>query len=140
VNVRHVRQKDGWGCGVAALAMVTGHEYDAIREYFIGLGKSFEGEAGGLHELDLEQYLADHRFAAAKKYRWYGANVQRPSWPVPPFAEMHICSVRNPGGWHFIVLLADGRVLDPLDEQVKALAAWPEVGYVMGVFDVREQR
>jgi hypothetical protein len=38
--------------------------------------------------------------------------------------------------WHFVVLLADGRVLDPLDYQPKDLTAWPEVAYMFGVWRV----
>lgn len=135
-NVQHVRQRDTYGCGVAALAMVTGRSYDEIRDYFTALGKTFEGAGGGLHELDLEQYLADFGFASAKKYRWRGANMPRETWPVAAFAQAHICSVRNPNGWHFVVLLADGHVLDPIDETTKTLSTWPEVGYVMGVWKV----
>lgn len=136
MNVQHVSQRDAWGCGIASLSMVTGLSYDEIRDEFVSLGKTFEGERAGLHEVDLEQFLADHGFAVGKKYRWHGVNIQRPTWPAAPFAPVHICSVRNPGGWHFVVMLEDGRVLDPIDDSPKTIAAWPEVGYVMGVWKV----
>ena len=137
--VRHVRQEDVNGCCVACLAMVTDRSYAEVRAYFIGVGKTFEGEGGGIHEYDAESYLSDHGFAFTRKYRWIGNNRPRPQWPAQSFAPVHILGVRG-GGAHAIVLLPDGTVLDPFHAEPRALADYPDVAYMIGVWRLHEHR
>lgn len=140
MNVQLVRQEDPCGCLVACLAMVTGRSYGEVKQHFLQLGKTFEGERGGLHELDVEQGLADFGFAYAKKYRWRGVNLLRTQWPAPPFAPVHIVGLRVSAGWHGVVLLQDGRVLDPFNDERRDLTHrdYEEIGYILGVFRIAD--
>lgn len=136
IVIRHVRQEDGSGCGVACLAMVTGKTYQAVKAWDGFSGKDFRG--GGLTYHDAMQYLTDHGYATALRFKWLpgcsdtGHHTRTP-WPTAPYAPSHLVSVQN--GRHLVVLLPDGTVLDPA--QAAAGGQLADVGWMLGVFDVR---
>lgn len=132
--VRHVRQSDAYGCGVASLAMVTGHRYEDVRAWFrvpaflnaerAGRGASLVGDARnaaeprdfsrhGIDHFDTNRYLAEHGFASALRWPTPRYGDTRPAWPPAPFAPAHICQVLTVNGGHAVVWLPDGTVLDP---------------------------
>lgn len=138
--MKHVLQKHARGCGVAVLAMVTGHDYDAIVDYFKGL----DFNRHGLYLRSLEEYLAEHGFAWRSFFRyrgWFiaGHSVPREPWPPKAFAYAHICEVKIEGAPcnHFVVLLEDDTVLDPLTTKKKWLADYAEINNVTGVYRIR---
>ena len=137
-DVTYVQQEDANGCGVACLAMVTGQSYRDVKAWEGFVGKDFRGDGMTYH--DLMQYLTDHGYATALRFRWLpgcsdtGHHTRNP-WPTAPYAPAHIVSVRR--GQHLVVLLHDGAVLDPYHPQPSKLADYDEVAWMLGVFDVR---
>ncbi len=130
----HIRQQDENGCMVACLAMVTGQTYEQVRDDALAMGKTL-GTGGGLIEHDLISYLTDRGYAVGRKYKWFGMNVQRDKWPADPFAPVHICAVNGPGR-HGVVLLADGRVFDPMFDEPRQFSDYADVAYMLGVWNV----
>jgi hypothetical protein len=152
--IRHVRQEDPWGCGPACLAMVTGHNYREVRDWFTVFawqnaqkdGRVLADDArkaveandfsrSGITHWEIERYLAEHGYASALRWEEVRTGEARPVWPLPPFAEAHICCVQTVSGGHFVVWLPDGRVLDPAASET-TLHEWGYNGgliYVIGV-------
>lgn len=139
-DVRLVRQEHDWGCGVAALAMVTGQTYDEVRTWILDhrvyavMGQE-EAPADwlaqhGVTQYVLDWYLGEHGFAWRRLYRaWVAAD----SWPPKPFAPVHVAQVIQPSGMaHFVVLTADGRVLDPMSDAPRTLSDWERINFVQG--------
>lgn len=140
MTISHIRQADDAGCLVACLAMVTGQPYEQVRRKIVNIyGKAVSGERGGIHEGDVENYLADHGFAMQKKYRWFGANIQRLPWPAEPFAPVHILGVRGAGA-HGVVMLPDLTVFDPFCVEPRHVNDYPEVAYMIGVWRIPKER
>lgn len=140
-QIQLVEQEDYAGCLVACLAMVTRQTYQQVKRWDGFTGKNFREKHGGLSHLDVEQYLADHGFASALRFRWFpgcahDGHHTRDPWPTAAFAPVHILGVRN-SGQHGIVLLGDGQtVLDPLFRAPQRLSDYSDVGYMLGVFKV----
>lgn len=130
-----VKQQHARGCGPASIAMVTGHSYADVCNWFIGV--NFETNGCYIH--GLYEYLAEHGFAVQVKHRFLGHLRERPIWPPVPFAEKHIVQVRVSEGSpceHFVAMRADGKVLDPLCDEPKSLADYHVVNQVAGVWKV----
>lgn len=135
MKVKWVRQEDSHGCGVACLAMLTAKTYAEVRAWF--KRPDFSREGMTFHEVD--HYLTEHGYAVARKWQFTQneeKNKRREVWPVEPFAEVHICSVRNEHANHFVVLLADGKVLDPLFAAPRTISDYVEVSNVTAVHRV----
>ena len=132
-----VRQQHDYGCGIAALAMIADRSYDEVREWLLGNwpGGSQRPEdwltAHGIHKGIADWYLAQH------DYVWrtlYGGWKLDP-WPPEPFAPVHLACVRQPSNNnHYVVMRADGVVLDPLADGPRSLADWPQVYNVQGIW------
>lgn len=135
--MRHVMQADGYGCGLACLAIVTDKTYDEVKAWDGFVGKNFRN--AGLTYDDLMQYLGDHGFATMFRWRYLPGsctqqrNVRSP-WPSPSFAPVHLVGVRD--GMHLVVLLPDGTVLDPSVARPMRLEECGHVAWMMGVFRV----
>lgn len=135
-----VRQKHARGCGVAALAMLTGDDYDAVAVYFRGI----DLDAKGLYLCGLDDYLVDRGYAIARKKRYLGffggdGAPPREPWPPAPFADVHLCEVEvyeKAPVYHFVVMLRDGAVLDPLADGPRRLSDYHRVNSVAGVYRV----
>lgn len=136
--VRWVRQEDGAGCGAATLAMLTGRTYHEARDLIDSLWpnvKDWTADGNGSNEFDLDRCLyADGAFIQ-RRYSSWRDNGTAAILPFPdPFAPLHYCMVRQPSNnYHFVVMLADGSVLDPMREGTFTLDEWPEVAQVVGV-------
>jgi hypothetical protein len=132
-----VGQEDSHGCLVACLAMVTGTAYKDVRQWFIDGGQVFHGVGGGTIHFYVEQFLSEHGYASMLKYRHVQpGNRPRDTWPLPPFAPAHIVGV-NGAGRHGVVLTSDGVVLDPENRSPRHLSDYQEVGYMIGIWNVR---
>jgi hypothetical protein len=106
VPLRHVRQQDPFGCGVACVAMLTGQTYaDALAQMgpLHAAGAAHYQTNGGTH-YDWFKALARLGYAVQFLFR-HGHEV----WPLPPWAPAHIVQVGN----HVVVLLPSGDVFDP---------------------------
>ena len=146
VERRLVRQEHDWGCGVAALAMVTGQTYDEVWSWMLGnwVHAVFAGEPAadwlehhGVTQYALDWYLGQHGFVWRRVYRAWVSGA----WPPEPFAPVHVAQVVQPSGnAHFVVLTADGRVLDPMSDAPRSLSDWEQVNHVLGVWSLAEVR
>ena len=116
--MRLVLQEDLNGCGLACLAMVTDQTYGQVKADFTG----FDND--GITEFHLWAYLSDHDYAWQWMYEYLiykrrktgdgtWQTQAREEWPPRLWADVHIASVRNSNGAHFVVVLRDGTVLDP---------------------------
>lgn len=134
---RLVRQEQDHGCGVAALAMVTHQSYAEVHADCLAHHPGADHERlerldeRGLYHGSVEWYIGRRGGTWRYDYKaWHAAD----DWPPEPFAPVHICSVRNPGGAHYVVMRADGVVLDPLTDEERSLTDWDEVNNVMGIW------
>lgn len=122
------RQEDRCGCGVACLAMLTHRSYsEALALVRRFMGASYDPKRKGI----------ETKFMCALLQReglFIRTVLQSNPWPPRPFASAHLCTVKNPGMGHFVVMLEDGRIFDPLDgSSHKQLKHWPVVYDVTGV-------
>lgn len=139
-GTRLIRQEHDWGCGVAALAMVTGQTYDEVRTWILhnwvhnvmACDPADWLTKHGVTQYVLDWYLGEHGFAWRRLYRaWTDAD----SWPPKPFAPVHVAQVVQPSGnAHFVVLTAGGRVLDPMSDAFRSFFDWEQINHVQGVW------
>lgn len=131
--IRHVRQEHPGGCLIAVVAMITGRTY---REALQSIGDPHDG----LSFHTWQDALIEHGFAwqTAFRYCQLGAGGPREPWPLPLWAEAHICAVDagRGDGSHCVVVLRDGAVLDPWREAPGRWADCRGVTYMAGIFDV----
>jgi hypothetical protein len=114
--------------------MVTGIPYDEVLAGFHG-DRNTEGL--GSHQSDV--WLEQLGYAVLRRYgRFYSPlHADRTSpWPCEPFADVHICEVPTGSGYHAIVLMRDGTVLDPNADAPRRLSDYPEVTNIAGIFKV----
>jgi predicted double-glycine peptidase len=133
--IERVQQKHSHGCGMAALAMVTGKTYDEVYAWF----KNLKYREQGLSYHDVIDYLTEHGYAV--NWKWMithneETNKPREIWPCEPWADMHIVQVENTIMYHFVVLLKDGTVLDPLTPEKKTLADYKRVTQMIAVYKI----
>lgn len=137
--MRWVGQKHARGCGVAALAMLAGLDYDAVAATWPG----WDFDKQGLYLRGMQDWLVDHGFMYAPKLRymgWFrapdGGQVERSPWPPEPFGDVHLCEVQvaeSSPVYHFVVTTRDGTVLDPLTPEPKRLSDYHQVLNVAAV-------
>jgi hypothetical protein len=116
------------GCGIACLAMVMGHTYDAIRKGF----STDELWDDGVKIGKIENFLHENGYAI-RRLEWRRGR----RWPPRPFADLHIAFVtpdpyENDG--HCVVWLRNGTVLDPGQKEPMKLSDYFGVREVTGVF------
>jgi hypothetical protein len=134
VTLSWVHQEESWGCGCAAVAMITGLSYQEIKAY---AERDFDRQ--GMSSGDWHVILAELGYALSiihrvRQYPWM--NCARDEWPPRPWADVHLCEVvvaGGSGGSHMVVMLADGSVLDPLTPERKRLTDYAEVFQVAAV-------
>lgn len=131
-------QNDPAGCGAACLAMIVGCTYVAAREEIDAMlwvhgdepdprPKPVNWLEGGITQYHLDRALYAHGFFKQTRYSSWG-------WDLSvPFAPIHWAIVRQPSNnHHFVVMLEDGDVLDPLRDGRYNLSDW-EVLQVCGL-------
>jgi DNA primase large subunit len=137
-NMKCVHQKHSMGCGLAALAMITGSNYDEIIKFF---SPPIDFNKDGISFRAIDAYLVDHGYAIARKFQHYGFFncPKREIWPPQPFAPIHLCEVRvyeNAPCTHFVIMLSNGRILDPINDEHKNLNFYFKVISVAGIYKV----
>jgi hypothetical protein len=97
-----------------------------VAAYFGGVDLN----VNGLYLRGVDEYLTEAGYAVARLYRWRsffigGSAPLREPWPPEPFGEIHVCEVEvyeAAPTYHFVVMVADGKCLDPLTPDPKRLA------------------
>lgn len=138
-NAAYVAQGDAGGCGAATLAMIVGYTYEEAKQEIDALlwGQVPEeaelapvdwSDEGGMSGYHLDRALYAHGFFKQTRYAAWGHDL------LQPFAPIHYAMVVQPSNnSHFVVMLANGDVLDPMREGVFALADWAKVNQVCGL-------
>ncbi len=107
--MRHVRQEEPDGCGVACLAMLTDATYEEVAKTVVAIGL---GNPSDLKPEIMRRYLEAHGWFTRCVLTRAEAGGR---WPPEPFAPAHCAMVQrtmsSPGHW--VVMLGDGGVLDP---------------------------
>lgn len=133
-DVQWVRQEDAEGCAVAVIAMLTGLPYTAVREQIDteeGHGHRGDWATSGVTHITVDRFLIRHGYYLQRVYEGWEITSE---WPPKPWAPVHFASVKQPSGnSHFVVMRADGVVLDPLREGEFRLTDWPGVNNVVGL-------
>jgi hypothetical protein len=133
--VRWVQQEDSHGCGIAALAMLIGATYQDVK---VDVLPAFDEH--GISHFECDTYLAEHGYAVARKYLTIThARQERSVWPPEPFGDVHLCQVTVRGAIgtaHFVVLLGNGTVLDPLTPEPRRLSDYAYVHNVAAVVPI----
>lgn len=112
--------------------MVTGRTYDDVLAEVSARFPERDFAEVGLYYGDEQWLLGEHGYAWRTRFKNSGG-----PWPPEPFAPVHIVQVEQPSGsYHFVVMLADGTVLDPLGDEPTSLDAWPRIVNVLGVWHV----
>lgn len=136
LQFKNVIQCDSKGCGIAAVAIVAEKPYKEVRQY-IHLDRDFTQD--GMYDTELEGLLEVFGFSYQSRYKHLARlGTPREVWPPAPFADSHICQVRNlpDKAYHYVVMQKDGRVLDPWWGVVQGLHRYPEVLQVHGLWKI----
>lgn len=133
-----VLQKEHSGCMLAAVATITGRTYDEVRQYCT---LEHDWSKDGTWTSVTDDLFA-HFGYAVQEYSSYCPRLEapRPEWPLKPWAPVHLCQVTNltETGQHAVVLLPDGRVLDPWWGVVQGLHRYKRVVTITGVWKVSD--
>ena len=138
-EVKHVLQKDDWGCTLATIAMIIGKDYDWVKSEVLQRfhDSNIDFQRRGISYLDSYEFFIEAGLAWQIKYRVRYHNKRRSEWPPKPWAQVHFCEVRvgenSPG--HSVVMLESGEVYDPLGG-IKRLEDYYECGVVLGLFSI----
>jgi hypothetical protein len=129
-----VFQPEKSGCGIAAVAMVAEKTYAEVRQR---CNMAHDFTVDGMGQYEMEDLLIHYGFSyqiITKNHPRLGS--AREVWPPAPWTELAIAQVRNlsNSGYHYVVLLKDGRVLDPWYGVIQGLHRYPDVLCVHGVF------
>lgn len=131
-----VIQPEDSGCAVAAVATAAQISYREARA-LIRMDRDLTKE--GCYDFEIDEMMHALGYATQKRYRGIRRlnNAPRP-WPCAPWAPVHLVMVRNLSNtaFHFVVMLADGRVLDPWWGVVQGLHRYPDVLSILGCFRV----
>ena len=127
-----VQQEDPAGCGAATLAMILKISYEEAKQQVDAL--LWEGElkpvnwlVGGCTSYHLDRVLYDHGYFKQTRYAAWGKHLSA-------FAEIHYAIVQQPSNnHHFVVMLRNGIVLDPMNEGQFAISDWSKVLQVCGL-------
>ncbi|AHG92136.1 hypothetical protein J421_4669 (plasmid) [Gemmatirosa kalamazoonensis] len=135
--VKFVYQPENSGCVVAAVAMIIGKTYFETKQYFVA-HNDFTVE--GAHRYQWQEVLDAHGFAWRLRFDYLSRlnGARRESWPCAPWADLHLVEVINTrgSGQHAVVLLRDGRVLDPWWGVLQGLHRYPRVVSMTAVYRV----
>ena len=138
MKIEYVAQPNDYGCAIACCAMVLGKTYEETEAALAARGH----KGGAIYECIWEQFMHEHGFALTRKY--YNDSIRgvpRDEWPPKPWAPVHIALLQATAGFHAVVMLADGTVLDPFDRSRTTLhhPDYKKVDFVMGFHRIRDE-
>ena len=136
MKYKWVKQKHSRGCVIASLAVISGLTYDAVYE---SLKPAWIfNDKNGLDDDVLHSWLANNGYAWMEfNHEDFTTGLLRAEWPIKPFAPVHICTVL----WeemHAVVMLNDGKVLDPLSKARTSLDCYERIYDVTGIYKIGE--
>lgn len=122
------------GCGVAVLAMLTGKTYEDVAAAF----PEKDLTESGIDLFEMDGYMRARGFYRTdqrKAYR-HGTMEKTDPWPPEPYADLHLCNVHvypwSPCN-HWVLMLADGSVLDPVSPYPWRLTDYDAVNSVVAI-------
>ena len=122
-------------CVIACLAMITGQ---TLKQTLKGMERFWnnEGMFEGVREEPFYQYLSARGYAIQTIDHDYEPedSLTKP-WPPAPWAPIHCCDVYAEGP-HAVIMLHNGKILDPNDRKVKTLSEYHRVYSVQGIWKV----
>lgn len=135
-------QEEDCGCGIAALAMATRRSYSEVRRLIV-MSEDLSGHTigAGVNVAQVDDILEQLGFAWQARYpSCHRLALPRDPWPCAPWADVHLCHVRNlsDSGHHYVVMIRDGRVLDPWWGVVQGLHRYPGVHSIKAVYAIRD--
>jgi hypothetical protein len=135
MTVRYRRTLIKNGCVIGCLAMVTGESFHAVKRGMLEYWQE-EGQFLGVSDEAFDEYLAQRGYATQYlRHEYTPKQMLRTPWPPAPWAPIHVCDVFDEGR-HAVVMLEDGRVLDPNDRKRSTLAQYHRVFAVCGIWRV----
>lgn len=128
-ELRWVGQEDEMGCGVATLAMITGKTYEQVKSdlHFIDLTKE------GIDDFTFIKYLAEHGLIPVK--------VESEISQHHHLASIYLCVVtveKDISGEHFVLMLKNGQVFDPLTPDIRNLSDYPKINVIYAIMQIRQ--
>lgn len=131
MQIRWVRQKEPNGCVAATLAMILGVTYSDARNMLGG-----PHENGCYSTERATKILWEHGWATCRLTTYRSNRQRRDLGRVKPFALVHLVSVvvePTSPTYHSVVMLRDGRVLDPLERATRRLSDYHAVTGITGL-------
>lgn len=135
--IKFVYQPETTGCCIAAIAMIVGQSYFDVKQL---LHIEHDLACEGLSRYPVDEIFDYYGFAVQRRFRHSNRlKSERAGWPCAPWADLHWCEVINTraSGQHAVVLLRDGRVLDPWWGVLQGLHRYPEVVSMAAVYRIR---
>lgn len=118
--------------------MVTGESFALVRKGLLEFWQD-EGQFQGIGDAVFDEYLAQRGYAIQyQRHEYRPRFLLRASWPPKPWAPIHVADVFDQG-LHAVVVLQDGRVMDPSDRKRRALGEYHRVFGMCGVWKVGER-
>lgn len=117
------------GCGVATLAMLLESTYDYAQGLMDAEDLTHNWDKSGTTYYSIDEVLIKHGFFIRRLFQARSKGL----WPPDPYAPLHYAQVRQQSGnAHFVVVLGNGDVLDPLKRGKFSLDKW-EVQNITGI-------
>jgi hypothetical protein len=136
-----VQQDHPDGCVVACFAMLTEQTFAEAMAEFVE-ARMWREDHRGLNSMWCIQRLTERGWWSQQYYPNHGHfhddelgndHFKRDPWPPKPWARYHLVCVQNANGFHSVVMLADGSVLDPWTDEPRRIDDYPKVMEVIGL-------
>jgi hypothetical protein len=139
-EITRVQQEHPDGCVVACYAMLTRQSFAAAFAEFVE-AKMWRESHHGLSSSWAVQRLTERGWWSQQYYPMRGHfsdeddrdQFKRSPWPPEPWAAYHLVCVTNANGFHSVVMLADGTVLDPFIDAPRHIRDYSGVMEVIGL-------
>ena len=140
--VQWVKQEHPNGCGFAVLAMLVGRTYAEIIAEFNGdaysNGYRYDPEKSSPGWQEMDRYLAQQGYAVARIFqdKFPHCLNEQYEWPPAPLVDVNLCNVtvnQDSSRNHWIVLLGDRSVLDPLTDEARTITDYHKINSIAAV-------
>jgi hypothetical protein len=121
--------------------MVAGLTYTQARQYFT-LERDFAEHGMYLNEVHEALNVLGFSYQIFDPKECRLGYTPRMPWPIVPVSDLAIAQVKNlrDAAWHYVVVLRDGRVLDPAWGVIQGLHRYSEVTQIMAVHALRAEK